>query len=313
VNPIRHVGVIGTGAMGGGVVQSLVRAGITTFARDIDPAAQARAIVRGARGCATAADLARECDAIIVLVVDAPQIDTVLFGDNGVVAAAPPGTIVCASSTVDPAYPASIAPTLAARSIALLDAPVSGGPSKAAGGTMTMMVSGDAAAFARAEPMLAKITGRLFALGARAGDASTFKIVNNLLAGAHLAAAAEAIAIAIAAGIDVRTLAEIVNASSGASWMFADRVPRALANDFKPPRAAARMLTKDLAIAADVAARVGVDAPLARAALAAYGDAMDAGLGDDDDAVLVRRAAERAGIAWPFDAPTSDAPPDRRR
>jgi 3-hydroxyisobutyrate dehydrogenase len=222
--------------------------------------------------------------------------------------------VVCVSSTVDPAYPASIAPKLSAHSIALLDAPVSGGPAKAASGTMTMMVSGDAAAFARAEPMLAKISGRLFVLGARAGDASTFKIVNNLLAGAHLAAAAEAIAIALAAGIDVRTLADVINASSGASWIFADRVPRALADDLKPPRAAAKILTKDVGIAADVAARVGVDAPLARAALAAYADAIAAGLGDHDDAVLVRRAAERAGIAWPFDAPaTSDAPPDRRR
>jgi 3-hydroxyisobutyrate dehydrogenase len=139
----------------------------------------------------------------------------------------------------------------------------------------------------------------LFPLGDRAGDASTFKIVNNLLAGAHLAAAAEAIAIALAAGIDPRTLADVVNASSGASWIFADRVPRALAGDLRPAHAAARILTKDVGIAVELAARVGVDAPLVRAALAAYADAVAAGCGDDDDAVLVRRAVERAGIAWP--------------
>ena len=149
-----------------------------------------------------------------------------------------------------------------------------------------------------------------FALGSREGDASTFKIVNNLLAGAHLAAAAEAIAIALAAGIDIRTLAEVVGASSGASWMFGDRVPRAIADELQPPHAAAKILTKDVGIAADVAARLGVEAPLARAALAAYVDAVTAGLGEDDDAVLIRRAAERAGLIWPL---PSAASRDRRR
>jgi 3-hydroxyisobutyrate dehydrogenase len=298
VAPIRRVGVVGTGAMGGGVVQSLVRAGFETFARDIDPAAQAAAAANGARGCVSAAEIASRCDAIIVLVVDAAQIDAVLFDADGVTAASE-APIVCVSSTVDPAYPAAIRPRLDARRIALLDAPVSGGPERAAAGTMTMMVSGDAHAFARAQPMLARITGRLFALGPRAGDASTFKIVNNVLAGVHLAAAAEALAIARAAGIDTRTLAEVVGASSGASWIFADRVPRALAGELRPPRAATRILAKDVAIAAELAARVGVDAPIARAAVAAYADAIAAGLGGDDDSVLIRRAAERAGFAWP--------------
>jgi len=310
MSDVRRVGVVGTGAMGGGVVQSLVRAGFATFARDIDPRAQAAAVGNGAHGCASAADLAAACDAIIVLVVDAPQVERVLFAADGVTGGAAPGTIVCVSSTVDPQVPPSLAARLSGSGIALLDAPVSGGPAKAADGTVTMLLSGDALAFARARPMLARITGRLFSLGSRAGDASTFKIVNNLLAGAHLAAAAEAIAIAHAAGIDVRTFAEVVGASSGASWMFADRAPRAFADELRPPRAAAKILTKDVGIAADLAARLGVEAPLARAALAAYVDAVAAGYGDDDDAVLIRRAAERAGLIWPL---PSAASPDRRR
>ncbi len=326
MNDIRRVGIIGTGAMGGGVVASLVRAGFATFARDIDPHAQAAAVASGAQGCASAAELAARCEAIIVLVVDAPQVESVLFDRDGVGGSAAPGTIVCVSSTVDPAFAASLAPRLSSQAIALLDAPVSGGPAKAAAGTMTMMVSGDAVAFARAQPVLAQITGRLFALGVRPGDASTFKIVNNLLAGAHLAVAAEALAIALAAGIDLRMLADVVDASSGASWMFADRVPRALADDIRPPRAAAKILTKDVGIAAALAARLGVDAPMAKAALSAYADAIAAGLAEDDDAVLIRRAAERAGLAWPVlnnvegpvlsnvEGPaTSAAPPDRRR
>jgi 3-hydroxyisobutyrate dehydrogenase len=295
---IRRVGVIGTGAMGGGVVASLVRAGVPTFARDIRPEAQAAAVASGAAPCASPAELARACDAVILLVVDAPQIETVLFGPDGAAAALAPAKIVVASSTVDPAFAASLAPRLAPSGIALLDAPVSGGPAKAAAGTMTMMISGDEVAFERARPVLAAITGRLFALGPRAGDASAMKIVNNLLAGANLAAAAEAMALGLRAGLDPRLIFDVVGASSGGSWIFADRVSRALDGDYAP-RAATRILTKDVSIAAALAERLGVDAPFARAAHAAFLDALAAGYGDDDDASILRRAAERAGAAIP--------------
>jgi L-threonate 2-dehydrogenase len=289
---VRSVGVIGTGAMGGGVVRSLVRAGVETFARDIRPEAEAAAVRDGASGCASPAELARACDAIILLVVDAEQIDTVLFGGDGAAAALAPGTIVLVSSTVDPAYPSSLVPRLAEHGIALLDAPVSGGPAKAAAGTMTMMVSGDGTALARMQPILERITGRLFPLGPRAGDASTFKIVNNLLAAANLAAAAEAMALAVHAGLDLRQVVDVINASSGGSWMFTDRMPRVLDGDYAP-RAAARILTKDVGIAAALAERLGVDGIFARTALAAFSDALAAGYGEDDDAVVVKRALEK--------------------
>jgi L-threonate 2-dehydrogenase len=288
-----RVGVIGTGAMGSGVVEALVRAGIAVVARDLRPEAQNLAIGYGATPSTSPADLARRCDAVIVLVVDAVQAQRVLFARDGAAAALAPGAVVLVSSTVDPVFPAAIAPRLAECGIALLDAPVSGGPAKAAAGTMTMMVSGDPAAFLRIRPLLLRMTGRLFDLGPRAGDASMVKIVNNLLAGANLAAAAEALAIAQRAGLDLRQVADVISASSGGSWIFADRVPRALAGD-RSVRAAARILTKDVGIAVDVAARLGVDAGFARLAQAAFADALAAGYGEEDDAVLVRRAQERS-------------------
>ncbi len=287
----RSVGVIGTGAMGGGVVRSLVRAGIATVARDIRAEAQSVAVQHGATASATPAELARACDTVILLVVDAAQIESVLFGADGVAAAMAPGGIVLVCSTVDPAYPAALAPRLDAYRIALLDAPVSGGPAKAADGTMTMMVSGDAAALARVGPLLAAIAGKLFVLGPRAGDASTCKIVNNLMAGANLAAAAEAMAIARAAGLDLRQVFDVVNASSGASWIFADRMARVLAGDFGP-RAAAKILTKDVGIAVALATRLGIDATAAQTAQAAFADALAAGYGEMDDAALIKRALE---------------------
>jgi len=291
---VNRVGVIGTGAMGGGVVQSLVRAGFATLARDIRREAQDLAVRHGAMPAASAADLARSADAVVILVVDAGQVETVLFGADGVTTAQPSPGIVLVSSTVDPAYVGDLAPRLAARGIALLDAPVSGGPAKAAAGTMTMMVSGDAEAYARMRPVLERITGRLFAVGPRAGDASTFKIVNNLLAAANLAAGAEALAIAQAAGLDLRRVSEIVTASSGASWIFGDRVPRALDGDYAP-RAAATLLWKDVGIAESLAKRMGVDAPFTRLARSLFADTIAAGCGGEDDAVLVRRALEAAG------------------
>ncbi len=291
-----RVGVIGAGAMGGAVVARLVGVGVPTVARDILPAAQDAAVRLGAIPAATPAELARVCDIVILLVVDAAEVETVLFGAHGAAAALAPGAVVLASSTVDPAHPAAWAPRIAEFGAALLDAPVSGGPAKAAAGTMTMMVSGDPAALARAAPVVDLLTGRLFTLGPRAGDASAFKIVNNLLAAANLAAGAEALALAQAAGLDPAVAADVIGASSGASWIFADRVPRALAGDFEP-RAAARILAKDIGIAVALARRLGVDATFAAAAQAALANAVAGGDGDADDAVLVRRALERAEAA----------------
>ena len=287
-----RVGVIGAGAMGGAVVARLVGVGVPTVARDILPAAQYSAGRLGAIPAATPAELARVCDIVILLVVDAAEVETVLFGAHGAAAALAPGAVVLASSTVDPAHPAAWAPRIAEFGAALLDAPVSGGPAKAAAGTMTMMVSGDPAAVARAAPVVDLLTGRLFTLGPRAGDASAFKIVNNLLAAANLAAGAEALALAQAAGLDPAVAADVIGASSGASWIFADRVPRALAGDFEP-RAAARILAKDIGIAVALARRLGVEATFAAAAQAALADAVAGGDGDADDAVLVRRALQK--------------------
>lgn len=288
-----RVGVIGTGAMGGGVVESLVRAGIPTSARDIRAEAEARAVRHGAAACDSPAALARASDIVIVLVVDAGQVETVLFGADGVARAAARDRIVLVSSTVDPAYVAALASRLAAVDLTLLDAPVSGGPAKAAAGTMTMMVSGDAQALARAQSVLDRIAGRVFELGPRPGDASTFKIVNNLLAGANLAAGAEALALAQAAGLDLERVRDVVNASSGGSWIFADRVPRALTGDFAP-RAAVTLLAKDVGIAATLAERLDVDAPFTRLAAQAFAAAVAAGRGEDDDAVLMRLALDAA-------------------
>jgi putative dehydrogenase len=289
--PLR-IGIIGTGAMGLGVVQSLVRNGIAVGARDILPRAEAAAVAAGATAFPTAAALVREYPTVILLVVDAAQIEDVLFGEDGAAAALVPGAVLIVSSTVPPAYVATLASRVAARGARLIDAPVSGGPRRASDGTMTIMVSGDAQAIGECAAVFDAIASRRFVVGARAGDAATFKVLNNQLAAVNLAAGAEALAIATHAGLDPRLFLEVVGASSGASWIFADRMARALEGDYAP-RAATTLLKKDVGIAVDAAAAMGCDAPLARAAREAFDAAVAAGYGAEDDASLLKYYASR--------------------
>jgi 3-hydroxyisobutyrate dehydrogenase-like beta-hydroxyacid dehydrogenase len=152
---------------------------------------------------------------------------------------------------------------------------------------MTMMVSGCAEARARCDAVFAAIAGKVFAVGERPGEAMTFKIVNNLLAAANLAAGAQALVLAQRAGIDPSRALEVINASSGASWILAERMERELAGD-REVRAATRILAKDAGIAAALARQVGAPDSFARAATEAFRGAVDAGYGEEDDAALLR-------------------------
>ena len=236
------VGVVGPGAMGLGIVASLVRAGMRVVARDIRSEANARAQAAGATIAASPAEVARAAPIVIVVVVDAAQVDDVLFGDDGIVAAGATGRIVMVASTLDPEYVRALPARCMHAGIAILDTPISGGPAKAHDGTMTIMVAGPNEARERAAPVLEAIAARRFAISDRVGDAAATKIVNNLLAGANLAAAAEALALAEALGLDVRATADVIAASSGASWIFAgSRAARARRRPSRaPPRASLR-------------------------------------------------------------------------
>lgn len=292
MSPDKTVGVVGPGAMGLGIVASLVRRGFRVVARDVKADANARAAAAGAVVLGPPAEVARVAPIVFVVVVDAGQIDEVLFGRDGIAASGARDRIVLVASTVDPDYVRALPGRCTGAGVAILDTPISGGPAKAHAGTMTIMVAGPAAARARCAQVFDAVAGRVFAISDRVGDAAATKIVNNLLAGANLAAAAEALALAEALGLDARATADVIAASSGASWIFADRVPRALDGDYAP-RAAARILAKDVGIACDVASRAGADATFAQAARRAFADTVDAGYGEDDDAAIVRWARER--------------------
>lgn len=292
------IGVVGVGAMGMGVVGTLLRAGHKIYARDVIVERMLQAETLGAIPCASPAAMAREVDEIIILVVNAAQVEEVLFGTEGAAPALSKGSVVILSSTLAPDYVEALGPRLAALQLSLLDAPVSGGPARAAAGTTTIMVAGELDAYQRCARLLESISSKVFHLGDVPGTASKMKLVNNLLAGVNLVAAAEAMALAIRIGLDPQAVFDVVNVSSGASWMFQDRMARVLANDYEP-RAALPILTKDLGLLLDLAKDKNFPARLGAAAHQVFSSASQSSYGAEDDAAIIKFYQALAEISLP--------------
>lgn len=281
------VGVIGLGSMGGGVARSLLRADFPVRVCDVRPAVVQSFVDSGAIGCATPAELGAACDVVIVLVVNAEQVDAVLFGENGAAPAMRPGSVLVMSVTVAPDYAVRLAARLAERGIAMIDGPVSGGAAKAATGEMTVMGSGPPEAFAKCEGVLSAIAQKVYRLGDAPGTGSKVKMVNQLLAGVHIAAAAEAMALGIKAGADPAVLYDVISNSAGASWMFLNRVPHILAGDYTP-HSAVDIFVKDLGIVLEAGKTARFPLPLTAAAHQMFMMAAAAGLGREDDAAVIK-------------------------
>ena len=228
------VGVIGLGAMGSGIASSLRRGEFEVHVFDVRREA-AEAFARdGGTACATAAQLAQACEVVVSVVVNAAQTDQVLFGDGGAAAAMRPGSAVVMCSTVDPNWSIALEGRLAERGLLYLDAPISGGAAKAASGELTMMTSGRPEAYAKCQPVLDAMSARVYKLGDRAGAGSKVKTIHQLLAGVHIAAAAEAMALGLREGVDPKALYEVITNSAGNSWMFGNRMAHVLAGDYTP-------------------------------------------------------------------------------
>lgn len=296
--PAGTVAVIGLGSMGFGMAQSLRRKGFDVAGCDVTAAAVERLVAEGGRGAATPAQAARGADAIVSVVVNAAQTETVLFGPGGSLETLPPAAVVVSSATMDP----SIARTLAARVEATgrhyLDAPISGGSARAAKGELTVMASGSAAAFDRAQAALDAMATKVYRLGDKPGIGAAFKMINQLLTGVHIAAACEAMTLAAKQGLDLARVYEVITASAGNSWMFENRMPRVLKGDYTPT-SAVEIFVKDLGIVQDIARAERYPAPLAAAALQMFLAAAGAGMGRDDDSSVARIYAQLSGARLP--------------
>lgn len=295
---IESVGVIGIGAMGMGVAKRLRATGWPVWVRDIRVEAEDEARAAGAHVAGSPAELAAHCDAIVTLVVDDAQTEEVIFGVQGLVHGLREGSVVLVTSTLPPACPQRVAERLAQRGVDTIDAPCSGGPAKAHSGEMSMMLAAPEATLQRCDALLRAISGKRFVVSERAGDAAKAKLVNNMLAAVNLAAGCEAFVLGIRLGLEPKQLFDLVQASSGGSWVFSDRMPRVLVNDYAA-RARLDILRKDISLLIATAKEHGYSTPIANAVREIYVRASEMGLGELDDAALAKAYAEWEQITLP--------------
>lgn len=281
------IGVIGIGNMGWPIAQRLLERGHAVRVRDLDAAREATASQAGATVCKTSAALAAGCDAVIVVVVNAAQTADVLFGADGAAHALRAGAALLLCPTIAPGDTERFAQRLAERGIDTIDAPMSGGPARARAGTMSLMVACADAVFERHRALLQDLSSQLFRVGDRPGAGAKTKLVNNLLAAINLAGAAEALALATRLGLDAARTLDVIERSSGQSWIGSERLRRALAGDLTP-RAHMALLAKDSALALDAAQAQGMDPTLGRVVAALLARACADGLEQADDAALYR-------------------------
>lgn len=292
------IAVIGLGSMGMGMAGALLRAGAQVSGYDPRADALARFIALGGRAASSPADAARQSQVVISVVVNAAQTEQILFGDDGVLAAMAADGVFVSCATMAPAAARELAARVEASGRGYLDAPVSGGSQRATEGSLSMLLSGSEAAFAQAAPALQAMASTIHRLGDAAGQAAAFKMVNQLLAGVHIAAAAEAMAFAAREGLELEQVYRVITQSAGNSWMFENRMRHVLDGDYAP-RSAVDIFVKDLGIVLDMARANAFPVPVAGAALQSFLMTAAAGMGRDDDASVTRLYAQIAGLELP--------------
>ena len=285
MNTRTKVGLIGLGAMGRGAASNLLAKGYDVVGYDVRADALDGLRAQGGTPASSLAETARQVRIVVCFVVNSEQTEAVLFGDGGLVGQLPSGAVFIACSTMDPGYVRDLEPRLAQHSIALVDAPVTGGAVGAAGGTLTIMGSGTRQAFEEARPVLQTFGARVHYLGP-AGAGAQMKILNQLLCGVHLAAAGEALALARRQGLPLDLTLEILCSGAAGSWMLADRGPRMIAGQFDNVTSAVDIFVKDMSLVLDTTREARFPAALAHAAYLAFLGTTARGLGALDDSAV---------------------------
>jgi len=292
-----RIGVVGLGSMGFGIAQSVLRAGHETYGYDVAPAQQERfAQEGGATGALS--DIASKLDALIVVVLNAAQTESVLFGDDGIVANMQAGSVVLACATVPPDFARDMEARCHRSKVHYLDAPISGGATKAAQGRLSVMASGTPLAFAAAKPVLDATAETVFELGDCAGAGSAMKSVNQMLAGTHIAMMAEAMTFGMTQGVEPQQFFDVISKCAGTSWMLENRAPHIIDGDYTP-HSTVDIWPKDLGIVLDIAKSAKFSAPITAIALQQFLAASGAGFGHEDDAAVAKIYARNANVILP--------------
>ena len=284
---MKSVGIVGVGNMGGGMARRLLGLGWPVHVCDIDAAKTECLKEKGAFRQSTPEKCAINSEVSIVCVVDAKQTEEVLFGAHGLAAALPKGRAVMLCPTIAPQDVERFAALLATHGLHCIDAPMSGGPVRAAEGTMSLMVACENAVFNAHQDLLNALSNKVFRISEKPGDGARTKLVNNLLAGINLVGAAEVLAMAERMGLNLHTTLDVISQSSGQSWIGEDRLRRAVVGDFAPA-AHMTLLQKDTGLAVAAGAAAGFSGPLGAHAAAVFAAASAGGHAHEDDGAVFK-------------------------
>ena len=292
---IKNILVVGLGSMGFGIAQSLIRAGYSVYGQDKNLKQQKRLIEKGGYDKNIPFN---DLQAVIIVVLNEKQTREIIFGQNGISEKLKKNSLIMVCTTVAPDFAKEMASSCNDKGLLYLDAPISGGSKKSAEGKLSYMISGSQKAFEVAKPILDCTSEIVFEFGEHVGSGSAMKAVNQMLAGVHIAAMAEAITFGITQGIDPKRFLEVISKCAGTSWMLENRTPHIIDNDYSP-KSSINIWPKDLGIVLDIAKNSNFSAPLTAAALQQFVSAAGSGLGQEDDAAVAKIYARNAGIKLP--------------
>ncbi len=283
----NKVAFVGLGNMGMGMAKCMLLADLPVIGYDLNPSAVSEFTVAGGVTAHSVADASTDADGIVIVVLNAEQAEDVLFGHGRAAESLPEGALVMLCSTVQPEYAVSVGARLVEQGLLFLDAPISGGAEGAASCSLSVLASGSREAFAKAAPILEVIAENVYEMGSEPGQGSAMKLVNQILAGINLAASTEAFAFGAKLGIDPEKIYEVISNSAGQSWMFENRVPHILADDYTP-HSIVDIWTKDFGIIMEAGKNSQFPLPISAAAQQLWTMAAAAGYGRLDDAAVVK-------------------------
>ena len=292
---IKNISVIGLGSMGFGIAQSLIRSGYNVYGQDKNTVQYKKLIEEGGLDAEIPFG---DLDAVIIVVLNEAQTRDIIFGEEGIAEKLKKDTLVIVCTTVSPNFAKEMAAACENKELLYLDAPISGGSIKSSQGKLSYMVSGSKNALIAAKPILDSTSETVFEFGEVVGSGSAMKAVNQMLAGVHIAAMAEAITFGITQGIEPERFLEVISKCAGSSWMLENRAPHIIDGDYSP-KSSINIWPKDLGIVLDIAKSSNFSAPITSAALQQFIAASGSGLGHEDDAAVAKVYARNAGIELP--------------
>jgi 3-hydroxyisobutyrate dehydrogenase-like beta-hydroxyacid dehydrogenase len=291
---IKKVCVIGLGSMGFGIASSLIKNGHDVYGLDKDKKHIDRLQKAGGKN----EEISKVCkivDVVVIVVLNSLQTEQILFGKNGIVEKLNKETLIIVCTTVSPEFAREMAEKCKQYHMHYLDAPMSGGSVKSENGQLSYMVSGSKEALQKAQPILEATAEKVFELGEEPGKGSAMKSVNQMLAGIHISAMAEALTFGITQGIEPKKFLEVISKCAGTSWMLENRAPHIIKNDYTP-KSSINIWPKDLGIVLDIAKNSNFPAPLTAIAMQQFVAAAGSGLANEDDAAVAKVYAKNAGI-----------------